>query len=685
MTETKRTVIFVGVAALSLGAATITHFSARPKPSGEYEKVGTEFYPDFADPADAQSLRVVVFNEETATVKPFTVEFKDGRWRIPSHHDYPADGKDRLARTAASIIGIRRDGLQSRRESDHARYGVVTPDSEDVTDLKGRGQRITLTKADGTVLADYIIGNKVEGQEDQYYVRSPKEKETYRARLKIDLSTKFGDWIEPDLLKVDRDSLNEIVVDKYSIDEQRLRIVNREISELTRAAYSDPWKLKGLNEETEEVNTGVVSDMVNHLDDLRIVGVRPKPPGIRPDLSLDPKIGRDPLVRNALQADLQSKGFLVGEDQKGNLHLFSNEGEMTAGTNEGVRYALHFGEIFTGSEFEVEVGFADSKDDKAEGGKDQDGKDDDKSAEEKKADGEKKDDAKADDKNNKNLKRSRYLFVTAAFDQKLVGAAPTKPTEPVKPAGLEDEKPADDKSAEQKKDSALDEKPADPAANEPANKPAEDKPAKPDAEKSEDQSAIDPFGDDELDEAATVPVALVEAESDAKSEAEPADKPEPAASDSSEKPEAKSANPADKTEPASSESSDKPEPAQPESKPADGKAAAKPVEATRPDPKAEYEKALAQYKKDLEKYENDLSQYNSKIEKGKKKADELNKRFSGWYYVISAESFETLRLSRKDLVQPKGTAAEKNASPGGGLPSGLPPGFPGLPGNDPGN
>ena len=42
-----------------------------------------------------------------------------------------------------------------------------------------------------------------------------------------------------------------------------------------------------------------------------------------------------------------------------------------------------------------------------------------------------------------------------------------------------------------------------------------------------------------------------------------------------------------------------------------------------------------------------------KVEEGKKQVKQLNDRFEAWYYVISAESFETLRMSRADLVKDK--------------------------------
>lgn len=684
-TDAKRTLTFVVLAAISLGAATYSQFRSQPQQSAEYERLGQEFYPDFQDPALATSLKVVVYNEETATVKPFTVELKDGRWRIPSHHNYPADGKDRLAKTAASIIGITRDGLQSRRESDHATYGVLAPDSDDSTELKGRGQRITLTDAGGNVMADYIIGKKIEGETDMYYVRAPKEKETYRVRLKIDLSTKFGDWIEPDLLKLERDSLNDIIVDKYSIAEQggRLAIANREISELTRKTYSDPWVLKGLTDDSQEVNPDVMRDMVSNLDDLKIVGVRPKPQGIKPDLSLEPSVARNPLAVQALQADLESRGFLIGPDPKvkDGIKLYSNEGELLAGTNEGVRYELHFGEIFAGTEFEIEVGFAD-------GEKKDESKADDEAAKadetkdvggEKKPEEQKNGNQKTDDKS----KRSRYLFVTTSFDEKLIGDEPVKPIEPAKPAGLE-EKPAGDgekneepakkevptKSEEKQDDAKSEQKP-----KEPDSKPAE--PAEKGGEGGQANGrdlrgavAAGPVNSGSADEAAIVLAALQEKAEEnvatetpeAKSEeAKPADsKPETPAGDA--KPEA--------------EKADAPKgdaPKEGETKPAE----------TKPDPKAEYETALAQYKKDLEKYENDRKERESKIEKGKKKVNDLNKRFGGWYYVISAESFENLRLARKDLIRPKAKPDDKAGAgaEGGnsGLPGGLPPGL-NLPG-----
>jgi hypothetical protein len=43
----------------------------------------------------------------------------------------------------------------------------------------------------------------------------------------------------------------------------------------------------------------------------------------------------------------------------------------------------------------------------------------------------------------------------------------------------------------------------------------------------------------------------------------------------------------------------------------------------------------------------------ARVEGGQKRAEELNARFAKWYYVISAESFDNLRLRRADLLRDK--------------------------------
>ncbi len=66
--------------------------------------------------------------------------------------------------------------------------------------------------------------------------------------------------------------------------------------------------------------------------------------------------------------------------------------------------------------------------------------------------------------------------------------------------------------------------------------------------------------------------------------------------------------------------------------------------------------------------------YERRVEAGKKAAEELNERFSGWFYIINDELFDRIHLQRDDIVadassQP-GVAAENGEADGGEAGSG---------------
>ena len=450
MTETMRTWIYVGAAAFSLLVAGVTSRPVGTSPA-EFKEVGQSFFPDFTDASAAKSLQVVSYNPDTAEAKIFGVEQgKDGVWRIPSRNNYPVDGKDRLAKTATSVIDIKREALVSPRESEHAEFGVIDPLKEGGSNFKGIGNRVTLKDGkDGKVLADLIIGKEVKGRPGYFYVRNPNEKSTYTAKVSIDVSTKLADWIEPDLLKVDGSKLRSIIIDKHTIELAggRGRVTGQETNKLTRANATDKWALDGLDTEKEEVNEDEVRKLVQSLDDLKIVGVRAKSDRLKKRLEDDKGIVPD----ERTQIEMQDMGFFFVPTQgRRAMAMVSQEGDVFAGTDQGVVYELHFGSVFTGSAEEVEAGFINPSDDKAEG---------DKKPEEKKAD------EPADEKQNSKKVKSRYLFVQAQFDPELLG---TKPEEPVKPeAPPEAAKPTEEKA----------DAPADANA-------AENDPAKADAQKA---------------------------------------------------------------------------------------------------------------------------------------------------------------------------------------------------------
>ena len=347
MEETRKTLAFVAVAAL----VTVAAFLAAPAdPTPEaFSDRGEAFFPGFVDPNDAVSLEVIDFDEAAGSIDAFNVVFKGTRWRIPSHHNYPADDKDRLARTAAGLIEVRKDDVVAEIAADHEALGVVDPLDESVASLAGRGKRVTIKDGNDNLLADLIIGKNVPGREGRYrYLRVPGQKRTYAARFDVDVSSRFGDWIEKDLLEVDQARIEQVILKDYSIDEGTRILDQRDTIVLTRGDPDWAANRMGTGQKVDEVK---MEDLLKALDELTIVGVRPKPTGL--SRSLEDNDEGISVTRGDL-ASLQEKGYYFTRDGQ----LVSNEGEAQIRTQDGVVYTLRFGEIVYGAGDEVTAGLA---------------------------------------------------------------------------------------------------------------------------------------------------------------------------------------------------------------------------------------------------------------------------------------------------------------------------------------
>lgn len=634
-----RTLAFVATALISTALAFTSNQLTKPARLPDGDEFGKEFNPDFTDAGKARSMRVVSFDEATAASKMFTVQY-DGGWKIPSYHNYPADGKDQLAKAAASVIGLKRGSLATRRKTDHERFGVIDPLDEENPATKGRGMRITISEKE-TALADFIVGNKVEGDEDKRYVRKFGEDKVYKVSARFDVSTKFSDWAETDLLKVTGFDITRLRGSRPKINDAD-EYEGDDVVELTKDKPSDPWKLVGLDEAIEELKADDINAMVTTLDDLRLVGVRPRPAfDGRPILNADLKVElpkellSNPQVRSeivkVLRADLGEKGFRVGQDEEGQTQIVSREGELTAGTKDGVAYKLTFGSVFSGTEQEIETG----------------------TAEDPKADskGKTKDASKeiVDDQ-----KKSRYLIVRVNFDESLLGNPPTEPTKPTPPPGVEP--PADPKEDDDKKDPA-DKKEDTPKKDSEKKDSSDSDKTKADDEKSSDskKNSDNPAGANGEDTVVTEKKADKKTEKKADKKEEPKDDPKP----EEKKPATEKSDDTAKKDPEKKDdaAADKPKADAADAK----KEEAKPDEPKK-DLKAEYFEALKRYDTEKGRFTAETAAHAAKIESGKQKVKELNDRFADWYYVISNDSFDKLRLSRAVLIKPKDkdkTEAEK--------------------------
>ena len=341
MSETARTIVTAAVAVVLAGLAFATR-PALPK-AAVFEDQGRPFYPDFKDPTAAASLEVTDWDETAARARNFKVEFRDGKYVIPSKHNHPADAKGRLASTAAAMIGLRKDDVRSDTPKDHETYGVLDP-TEAGGAISGKGARVTMRDASGKALSDLIFGKAVKEKSGVRYVRLPGQRRVYESKVDYEISAKFSDWVETDLLQISASQLKKLELDSYSIDEEAEVIKDRDEQTLVK----DPaggWKLESLAA-GEELNKETVDEMTATLDELKIVDVRKKPETLA-------KVFRGESQGLTLPdlGDLKQRGFFISQGR-----LYANEGEILVHADDGVLYQIWFGEIVSDADDGKEAG-----------------------------------------------------------------------------------------------------------------------------------------------------------------------------------------------------------------------------------------------------------------------------------------------------------------------------------------
>lgn len=439
--ETKKTLTYVLVAGMAL---LVAWEPWRPAPAATNvpEQVGQKLFPKFENPLSATSLEVVIFNEENATVRDFKVAQTNGVWSIPSHSNYPADAKEHMAKAATALMDLKILGLASDKPGDQKTYGVITPDPKDLkVGMTGVGTRVTIRDGADKVLADLVIGKPVKDAPQLRYVREAGRDAIYTVAVKTDeFSTKFGDWIEKDLLKLNAFDVREISLNDYSTrsgvtpeGQFGLALEKRSEIDLGFDDAKSAWNLIELREfdpegkattvtltADEQLDNEKLNAMKTALDDLQIVDVERKPAGLSHDLKATEEFAKN---REAF-VSLQQRGFVPAAAPGEPVQIYSSEGEVTCATKDGVKYVLRFGNLAdTGTEASAPADAAEGKEGEA-----------------------------------KNNGPSRYLFVTAQFDESMIAKPQMEPV------------PGEAQPA-------AEEKPAEPKAEEATEKPAAEKPA----------------------------------------------------------------------------------------------------------------------------------------------------------------------------------------------------------------
>lgn len=708
MNEGRKTAIFAAVAVATLLMAFVTKPRAAKSEKGVLdEMVGKPlFVKDFADPTKAASLEITTYDEGLGTLKPFEIA-KDkttNLWKIPSHDDYPADAAEQVRDAITPLCDLTVQNIATTDRSEHAYYGVVEPDSKKLKiGDSGVGMMINIKNDSGVSVASLIVGKQDAKSEKRRFVRKPNEDPVYVVDLSTTpFSTDFKKWIKGDLLEVKSFDITTIGIRDYAIVRtQGGGSMSRSFdADLTYDPSGSKWNLDKLIgyeagqtkeiklADDEELKADKLNDLRNAIQTLEIVDVVRKPKGLAADLKADAAL----LQNNESLMSLFNQGFIPQKGANDSTEIFATGGETLVGTKDGVQYTLRFGETLT-----------------------------------RMTSSETKDEGKTESDNG----LQRYLLVTTSLDEskfplpelkpvpetiedllKLEAAeAPAQPpaapvtTEPAKTDNTTNP-PATPESTERPPappGAASDERPPAPNANEkpktnePAAKPIEstgDKPdnapATPEKPKSEENSAQpkakDPSEGCDSPDPATEAAQAEAPKSDAKENsapaepAKPADANQPQATDAA-KPQESATNAATTPDAPKPDvpSTDVPKLELPNIEPPNAEApkAETPKAGDKPALTEEELKERLQAARERITKENQrkIDERNAKLDSARKKVQELNAKFSDWYYVVSDSVYKKLKISREEFIGKKtaSTTTTPNAT-------GIAPNFQGIPG-----
>lgn len=376
MKDSSQTLVFLGAAIVAV------FFAMYSQPSDATyqadEQIGRPLFS--AESNKATAMRIVRFDEASATLREFEVAEKDGLWSLPSKGGYPADAAEQMAAATAGVAELEILNIASLSAGDHAEYGVVEPSSDLDPGQTGVGKRVVLESADGETLVDIVIGAEVRGEDDQRYVRRTSQDPVYVVRINPeDFSTSFEDWIQQDLLNLQAWDIKRVKIKDYS-SQLETRLTQRGLAQVLaidpRAqltlAYDEsdsewrPVELLKYNRQSEsyepfelgedqQLDADALDEMKTAVGDLEIVDVERKPSGLSADL----KGGESLFTDEASYRSLVSRGFAPAGDGD---EIFSTEGEVAIGMKDGVEYLLRFGNLQLESDEEEKTPAAEGDD-----------------------------------------------------------------------------------------------------------------------------------------------------------------------------------------------------------------------------------------------------------------------------------------------------------------------------------
>lgn len=190
--------VLAAIAAVALAVAAVLSARTGASASAMNEKL----FPGLGDKAgDAASIKI-----ESPTVYVTLNKDASGKWVVADRSNYPANAEG----VRALILSIQQLDLIERRTADPARLAAL----ELTTGTAGNGHAVTVTAADGSVIAAMVAG-KVQTRAagttpGTLFVRRAGEDQTYLARGGIAIPASVGATLDKTLFKLDQARIKSV-------------------------------------------------------------------------------------------------------------------------------------------------------------------------------------------------------------------------------------------------------------------------------------------------------------------------------------------------------------------------------------------------------------------------------------------------------------------------------------------
>lgn len=323
-------------------------------------KVGQLLFESFS-PSQVRTIEIMKFNRDRQGLERMVLQRKGERWVIPAANDYAADNAIQIGRAISSVLERKVLDKISDDQEDHLKNGVIDPEEFQSVEIRsGLGQKIVLKDRNGQPLANLIVGLPLQNSEQQslFCVRVPGEPQVYSVAFDADaLSTRFQDWVNPNLLNLRTQDSPEgqmpirVQIDSYRIDATRFaeapktplysaeigQVVDRlAVRELKVAAGGD-WKVVP---PTAAQSSALVEGAMRQLGGWVFPEIRVKPKALA-DWFRQPGPVADP---SAFQP-MQEFGFRQVSPAGEPFRLESSGGELTVYFESGLKVTAYFGNV----------------------------------------------------------------------------------------------------------------------------------------------------------------------------------------------------------------------------------------------------------------------------------------------------------------------------------------------------